>query len=70
VRPDRNSARMQTRISRREMLSGGVAVAGGLLIGIDFGLARADEPTATGARMKAYIHVAPTDRITVHDACG
>jgi len=64
VLPDRNGAQLQNRISRREVLSGGVAVAGGLLIGIDFGLARADEPTATGARMNAFIHVAPNDRIT------
>jgi isoquinoline 1-oxidoreductase subunit beta len=51
-------------VTRREVLRSGVAISGGLLIGIDFGPARADEPTPGGARMNAFIHVAPDDRVT------
>jgi isoquinoline 1-oxidoreductase beta subunit len=47
------------------VLRGGIAIAGGLLIGIDFGLARADAPTPSGARMNAFIHVAPNDQVTI-----
>jgi isoquinoline 1-oxidoreductase beta subunit len=52
-------------VTRREVLSGGAALAGGLLIGIDFGPARAEEPTPAGARMNAFIHIAPDDRVTL-----
>lgn len=62
--PDHNVSPAGAPLTRREVLSGGVAIAGGLLIGIEFGAARADEPSPTGARMNAFIHVAPDDRIT------
>lgn len=52
-------------LTRREVLSGGVAIAGGLLVGIEFGAVRADEPTPSGARMNAFIHVAPNGRVTL-----
>jgi isoquinoline 1-oxidoreductase beta subunit len=52
-------------VTRREVLSGGAALAGGLLIGIDFGSARAEEPTPVGTRMNAFIHIAPDDRVTL-----
>jgi isoquinoline 1-oxidoreductase beta subunit len=64
VLPDRNGKQESPTLTRREVLSRGVTIAGGLLIGIDFGLARADEPTPSGARMNAFIHVAPNDRVT------
>jgi isoquinoline 1-oxidoreductase beta subunit len=53
-------------LSRRALLRGGAALAGGLLIGIELPLsrARADEPVPTGARFNAFIHVAPDDRVT------
>jgi isoquinoline 1-oxidoreductase beta subunit len=46
------------------VLSGGAAIAGGLLIGIEFGGACADVPPASGARLSAFVHIAPNDRIT------
>jgi isoquinoline 1-oxidoreductase beta subunit len=52
-------------VTRRELLRAGVAVAGGLLIGVDFGHLSAEEPTPTGARMNAFVHVAPDDRVTL-----
>ena len=52
-------------LTRREVLSGGIALAGGLLIGIDFGAARAEEPSPVGARLNAFIHIAPTDQVTI-----
>jgi isoquinoline 1-oxidoreductase beta subunit len=62
----------QTRItgsglSRRAVLRGGSAVAGGLLIGIQLPLARAraDEPVPTGVRFNAFIHIAPDDTVTL-----
>jgi isoquinoline 1-oxidoreductase beta subunit len=62
--PDRSGKLESRAVTRREVLRSGVAVAGGLLIGIDFGLARGDEPPPSGARMNAFIHVAPDDRVT------
>jgi isoquinoline 1-oxidoreductase subunit beta len=55
-----------TGLSRRALLSGGAALAGGLLIGIELPLARAraDEPVPTGTRINAFIHVAPDDTVT------
>jgi isoquinoline 1-oxidoreductase beta subunit len=54
-------------VSRRTVLRAGAALAGGLLIGIDFsaGRARADEPVPTGARFNAFIHIAPDDKVTM-----
>ncbi len=53
-------------LSRRGLLRGGAALAGGLLIGIELPLARAraDEPAPTGMRFNAFIHVAPDDTVT------
>jgi len=53
-------------LSRRALLRGGAALAGGLLIGIELPLARAraDESVPTGARFNAFIHVAPDDTVT------
>jgi isoquinoline 1-oxidoreductase subunit beta len=53
-------------LSRRCLLRGGAALAGGLLIGIELplGRARAGEPVPTGARFNAFIHVAPNDTVT------
>ena len=62
--PGRSGLRASPAISRREMLRGTAAAASGLLIGIDFRLARADEPVPLGARMNAFVHVAPNDRVT------
>jgi isoquinoline 1-oxidoreductase subunit beta len=55
-----------TGLSRRAVLRGGAALAGGLLIGIELplGRARADEPVPTGTRFNAFIHVAPDDTVT------
>jgi isoquinoline 1-oxidoreductase subunit beta len=64
VLPERKTSLKTLAVTRREVLSGGLAVAGGLLIGIEFGIARADEPVPTGARMNAFIHIAPDDRVT------
>jgi isoquinoline 1-oxidoreductase beta subunit len=64
VLPDRNGTQESRTLTRREVLSTGATIAGGLLIGIDFGFARADEPNPSGARMNAYIHIAPDDRVT------
>ena len=53
-------------LSRRGVLRGGAALAGGLLIGVELPLARAraDEPASTGTRFNAFIHVAPDDTVT------
>jgi len=53
-------------LSRRALLHGGAALAGGFLIGIELPPARArtDEPRPTGARLNAFIHVAPDDTVT------
>jgi isoquinoline 1-oxidoreductase subunit beta len=53
-------------LSRRALLRGGAALAGGLLIGIELPLARAraDEPVPTGTRFNAFIHVAPDSTVT------
>jgi isoquinoline 1-oxidoreductase subunit beta len=53
-------------LSRRALLRGAAALAGGFLIGIELPLAgaRADEPVPTGARFNAFIHVAPDDTVT------
>ena len=64
VPPSRSENHMSA-VTRREVLTGGAALAGGLLIGIDFGPARAEEPTPAGARMNAFIHIAPDDRVTL-----
>jgi isoquinoline 1-oxidoreductase beta subunit len=64
VPPERNERKMGSVVTRRDVLRGGVALAGGLLIGIDFGMARADEPAPSGARINAFIHIAQDDRIT------
>ncbi len=55
-----------TELSRRALLRGGAAIAGGLVIGIALPMpgARADQPVPTGARMNAFIHVAPDDTVT------
>ena len=63
--PPVRSENQMSALTRREVLSGGVVLAGGLLIGIDFGLARAEEPMPVGARMNAFIHIAPNDRVTL-----
>src|SRR5580700_7928742 len=54
------------RLSRRALLRGGAALAGGLLIGIELPLARAraDEPVPTGTRFNAFIHVAADNTVT------
>jgi xanthine dehydrogenase molybdopterin-binding subunit B len=64
VPPERNERQMSSLVTRRDVLRGGVALAGGLLIGIDFGMARADELAPSGARINAFIHIAQDDRIT------
>jgi isoquinoline 1-oxidoreductase subunit beta len=64
VLPDRNEKQVGVTLTRRDVLSGGVALAGGLLIGIELGVARGAGPTSSGARMNAFIHIAPTDRVT------
>jgi isoquinoline 1-oxidoreductase beta subunit len=51
-------------LTRRDALGAGFAFASGLLVGIDFGLARAGEPTPGGARMNAFIHISPSDVMT------
>ena len=53
-------------LSRRALLRGGAALAGGFLIGIELppARARADEPLPTGTRLNAFIHVAPDDTVT------
>jgi len=53
-------------LSRRALLRGGGALAGGLLIGIELPLrpALADEPVPTGTRFNAFIHVASDDAVT------
>ncbi len=53
-------------LSRRAVLAGGAALAGGLLIGIELplGRARADEKVPAGARFNAFIHIAPDDTVT------
>jgi isoquinoline 1-oxidoreductase beta subunit len=53
-------------LSRRSLLRGAAALAGGLLIGIELPAhpARADEPVPQGARFNAFIHVAPDDTVT------
>jgi isoquinoline 1-oxidoreductase subunit beta len=61
--PDRSVA-LSGPLTRRDVVRGGVLVGGGLLLGIDFGSARADELVPSGARMNAFIHVAPDDRVT------
>ena len=63
--PDRNREQKPHTLTRREVVTAGVAIGGGLLIGIEFSAARADEPTLTGARLNAFIHVAPNDRVTL-----
>ena len=63
--PPSRSENHRSAVTRREVLSGGAALAGGLLIGIDFGPARAEEPAPAGARMNAFIHIAPDDRVTL-----
>jgi isoquinoline 1-oxidoreductase subunit beta len=62
--PDRSGKQVSPALTRREVLRSGGAIAGGLLIGIDFAVARGDHPPASGARMNAFIHVAPDDRVT------
>ncbi len=54
-----------TGTSRRALLRGSAALAGGLLIGIELPVvrARADEPP-TGAHFNAFVHVAPDDTVT------
>jgi isoquinoline 1-oxidoreductase beta subunit len=53
-------------LSRRGLLRGGAALAGGLLIGIELPVARAraDEPMPTGTRFNAFVHVAVDDTVT------
>jgi isoquinoline 1-oxidoreductase subunit beta len=55
-----------TGLSRRALLHGGAALAGGLLIQIELPLrrARADEPVPTHARFNAFIRVASDDTVT------
>ncbi|MBV9112057.1 MAG: xanthine dehydrogenase family protein molybdopterin-binding subunit [Hyphomicrobiales bacterium] len=54
-------------LSRRALLRGSAALAGGFLIGIELppARARADEPLTTGIRLNAFIHVAPDDTVTL-----
>lgn len=53
-------------LSRRRLLQGGGAAAIGLLIAIElpWAAARADEPTPTGKRFNAFIHIAPDDTVS------
>ena len=51
-------------ITRREVLGAGLAVAGGLLVGVDFGRAQASTPASSGARMNAFVHISPADQVT------
>ena len=51
-------------LSRRALLRGGAALAGGLWIGIELPLARADEPVPAGTRFNAFIHIARDDTVT------
>jgi isoquinoline 1-oxidoreductase subunit beta len=51
-------------LTRREALGAGFAIASGLLVGIDFGRARASEPTPGGAPMNAFIHISASDVVT------
>jgi isoquinoline 1-oxidoreductase beta subunit len=53
-------------LSRRGVLRGSVALAGGLFIGIELPLARAraDEPAPAGTRFNAFIHIARDDTVT------
>lgn len=62
--PDPSGNRQTPPITRREVLRTGVALAGGLLIGIDFRAVSAAEPLPRGARLNAFIHIAPDDRVT------
>ena len=54
------------RSTRRALLRGGAALAGGLLVGIELpsAPAQAEEPVPTGPRFNAFIHVAPDDTVT------
>jgi isoquinoline 1-oxidoreductase beta subunit len=54
----------QKGLTRREVLGAGFAFASGLLVGIDFDIARASEPTTGDARMNAFIHISPGDVMT------
>jgi len=64
MRPDHSRAPESRMVTRREVLRSGAAIAGGLLIGIDFGGAGASEPIPSGARMNAFILIAPNDQVT------
>jgi isoquinoline 1-oxidoreductase beta subunit len=64
VLPGRKGQQGSYSATRREVLEAGLAVAGGLLVGIDFGRAQASEPASSGARMNAFIHISPADQVT------
>jgi isoquinoline 1-oxidoreductase subunit beta len=63
--PDRSGKPESPAVTRRDLLRSGAAITGGLLIGIEFGLARGAEPIPSGARLNAFVHVAPDDRVTL-----
>jgi isoquinoline 1-oxidoreductase subunit beta len=62
---DRNEIPPSGTVTRRQVLRSGAAIAGGLLIGIEFGPARAAGSIPTGARLNAFVHVGPDDRVTI-----
>ena len=63
--PAANSTPESPAITRRALLRGGMAIAGGLLVGIDFGRARAGAPGPGNVSMNAFIHVATDGQITM-----
>jgi isoquinoline 1-oxidoreductase beta subunit len=52
-------------ITRRALLRSGMAIASGLLVGIDFGRALAGAPGPGNVSMNAFIHVATDGQITM-----
>src|SRR5580700_8939030 len=63
--PAANSTPEIHAITRRALLSSGMAIAGGLLVGIDFGRALAGAPGPGNVSMNAFIHVATDGQITM-----
>jgi isoquinoline 1-oxidoreductase beta subunit len=63
--PDPTAA-ADVRVSRRAVLRGGAALAGGLMIGVELPLsrARAAEPAPPARPVNAFIHIATDDTVT------